>query len=861
MRSLLTGTVTFLFTDIEGSTRLLRQLGSGYPPLLARHNVLVRHAIAAHGGIEVKTEGDAFFVVFERAAEGIAAAADAQRALFEEAWPEVATVRVRMGLHSGTGELSDGDYVGIDVHRAARVSAAAHGGQIVITEPVRALVASELPAGVTLRDLGEHELKDFPAPERLFQLDIDGLAAEFPPLRTLTARRGNLPDPPTSFVGREHELDELTALAGRARLVTLTGPGGTGKTRLSIEAARRLSGGFPDGAWFVPLEQIRDPAMVLPEVATALGIPEQPGRTREADLRDHLAGRTTLVVLDNLEQVVSAAGRISGLVAAAPQLRLLASSREPLRISGEQEFPVPPLSEAPAVELFLQRALQVRPDFVPDGQALASIRRICSALDGLPLAIELAAARIRVLTPQQIEERLGDRLRLLASSARDLPDRQRTLRGAIEWSYELLGPDERTFFGRLGVFAGAPDLAAIEAVVDPTGELEAFALDAVESLVEKNLVRRLDLAGTARVGMLESIRAFAREQLGSRGEFEALRERHERYYLQLAREYSGRVLDRQDSTMLAVLEADHDEFRAVLDWSVEHDCADVGLPLAFALWRFWQQHAHLAEARTRLERLLSLPSAQARTSDRVHGLSALGGVTYWQGDMTATRPIYEEALAIARELDDSRLIAESLYDLGFPIAIGGDPEGARPLQQEALDRYEALGDERMATTIREAQAVVEVMAGDLATAREIQTLVTDAYRRAGRTHKVADGVTLLTLINLKSNDINAARRSYAEATLTALRIGDLSLWATALQIGALIEIGAGHIVRAAELVGALELFQEARGPFLLPALSLGVEDPILTVRKSLDSSVLEKALERGRAAEVEQLLQEQVTRD
>jgi predicted ATPase/class 3 adenylate cyclase len=855
--SLPTGTVTFLFTDIEGSTRLLQRLGVAYPPLLARHNAVIRAAVAAHGGVEVKTEGDAFFVVFTRAADAIAAATDAQRALFAERWPTDATVRVRMGLHAGAGELSEGDYVGIDVHRAARVSAAAHGGQLLITEPVRVLVGA-LPPNATLRDLGEHELKDFPAPERLFQVDIDGLPLEFPPLRTLTARRGNLPEPPTSFVGRQEELDALTALAGRSRLVTLTGPGGTGKTRLSIEAARRMSRGFPDGAWFVPLEHVRDPQMVLPEVATTLGIPERPGHSREADLRDHLAGRSTLVVLDNLEQVVSAAPRISGLVAAAPQLCLLASSREPLRISGEQEFPVPPLSEVPAVELFLQRALQVRPDFVPDAEALAAIRRICAALDGLPLAIELAAARIRVLTPLQIEERLGDRLRLLASSSRDLPGRQRTLRGAIEWSHDLLQPDERTFFARLGVFAAAPDLAAVEAIVDPAGEMDVFALDAVESLVEKNLVRRIDVAGTARFGMLESIRAFAREQLGLAGESAELQARHADHYVATAQQVSLRLLDRENRSLFEVLEADHDEYRAVLEWAIRTDRPEIGMRLGFALWRFWQQQGHLAEGRRNLQRLLAMPGAQATTPDRVHGLAALGGVEYWQGDIAATRATYEDALATARELDDSRLIAESLYDLGFPVAIGGEPELARPMQQEAFDRYLALGDTAKADTVREAQAVLEVMTGNLAKALEIELSVIDSYRRAGHHYKLADGLSLLALVSLKMDDLPAARRSHAEAVATSLRIGDLSLLATGLQLGALLAIVGGRIERAAELVGALEAFQDERGPFLLPALTLGMEDPAVTVRERLTPDVLDAAFARGRQTPVEQLLQELV---
>ncbi|HEY7599106.1 MAG TPA: adenylate/guanylate cyclase domain-containing protein, partial [Candidatus Limnocylindrales bacterium] len=414
-----TGTVTFMFTDIEGSTRLVQALGERYPPLLARHHALLRAAISGAGGVEVSTEGDAFFAAFDSAAAAIAAAVSAQRALAAEEWPADAPVRVRMGLHSGAGETLDQTYVGLDVHRAARIAAAAHGGQLLLSDATRAL-AGTLPAGLELRDLGEHRLKDLAAPERLFQVAIDGLADQFPPLRTLDARRGNLPAPPTSFLGREADVERVSALLGDSRLVTLTGPGGTGKTRLSIEVATRLAGGFPGGAWFVALEAVRDPALVLPEVAATLGVVEQPGQPIETALAARLAEQPTLLVIDNLEQVVAAGPALGRLIAAAPALRVLGSSREPLRVSGEQEYPVPPLADEPATLLFIERAQLITPGFMPAGATLEAVREIGRRLDGLPLAIELAAARIRVLTAEQIRDRLGESLRLLAGGARDM---------------------------------------------------------------------------------------------------------------------------------------------------------------------------------------------------------------------------------------------------------------------------------------------------------------------------------------------------------------------------------------------------------------------------------------------------------
>ena len=447
-----TGTVTLLFTDIEGSTRLLQELGDRYADVLADHQRALRHAFQGHGGIEVNTQGDAFFYVFARATDAVAAAREGQASLAG------GPVRVRMGIHTGEPTVTGGDYVGPDVHRAARVMAAAHGGQVLVSQSTRELLDSP----VELRDLGEHRLKDLPAPMRLFQLG----GGDFPPVRSLSPT--HLPVALQPIVGRKRELGELVRLLGRdgARLVTLTGPGGIGKTRLALAAASELVEAFDDGVTLVELASTVDPDLVLPAIAEALGV--------QGDVAAHVGGRAQMLLLDNLEQVVTAAPQLAGLLAACPRLRMLATSREALRIAGERELPLSTLEEAPAVELFRQRAEAVRPDFDADHELIADI---CRRIDSLPLAIELAAARTKVLSPNELRDRLEQRLPLLTSRARDLPERQRTLRTTIAWSHDLLSEDERRLFRRLSVFGGGWTLVAAEEICEAD-------LDTLESLVE-----------------------------------------------------------------------------------------------------------------------------------------------------------------------------------------------------------------------------------------------------------------------------------------------------------------------------------------------------------------------------------------
>src|SRR6059036_40115 len=550
-RGLPAGTLTFLFTDIEGSTKLQNELGTDrYQDVLETHTRVLRDAFK-DGGVEVRVDGDALFVVFPVAAKAVRAAAAAQRALAKALFPHGATVRVRMGMHTGEGRPASAnagaDYVGLDVNRAARVAAAGHGGQVLLTDATATLARPELGDGVSFRDLGEFRLKDLANPEHIYQLVISGCAADFPPLRTLDRTSTFLPAQPSTFIGRAREIAEGQRLLEKARLVTLTGPGGTGKTRLSLRIAEESAEGFGDGTYFVPLAPISDPELVPSTIAHSLGVQVSGSEMPLRRVLDHVKDKRMLLVLDNFEQILPAASIVGQLLGASAGLKVIASSRAPLRIAGEQEFPVPPLefpdlrhlpaldvlAQSDAVRLFIDRAKAVRPDFRVTAENAGAVAEICNRLDGLPLAIELAAARVKVLTPQAMLPRLRQGLDVLASTARDLPERQRTLRGAIEWSWNLLEVPERRLFARIGVFVSGGMLPQIEAVGCPGGELGRDILEVLSALVEQSLVRQSQVGGEPRFRMLVTIGEFALEKLAESGERDEIAERRALAYLAL----------------------------------------------------------------------------------------------------------------------------------------------------------------------------------------------------------------------------------------------------------------------------------------------------------------------------------------
>jgi predicted ATPase/class 3 adenylate cyclase len=668
------GTVTLLFSDIEGSTRLLQRTGESYADLLAEHRRLLHEAFERHRGFEVDSEGDAFFVAFASANDAAAAAADAQRALAVHEWPVGAEIRVRMGLHTGEPRFVEGRYVGLDVHHAARVMAAGHGGQVLVSESTRALLDERF----RLRDLGEHRLKDLSGPQHLYQLQIDGLRDEFPPLNTLENRPTNLPAQPNPLIGRARELEESAELLTSAdvRLLTLTGTGGAGKTRLALQLAANVVDRFENGVFFVSLSPIRDWELVGPAIARTLGLREQAGETVVETLTEYVRERKMLLLLDNFEQVVAAAPVLAGLMASAPKLSLLVTSRTPLHLSGERIYPVPPLAlpdperlpdasdvaEYAAVRLFLERAQAALAEFEVTPENAQAVAEICVRLDGLPLAIELAAPRVRALPPPALLRRLDERLKLLTGGAQDVDARQRTLRAAIEWSYELLLSQEKRLFAELGVFVGGCRLETAEALCDPGGDGRIEILDLLESLVEKSLVRqKADPDGEPRFWMLETIRDYAVERLAATAEsaLDEARRRHAEFYCSLAElvDVSSRTGDH--AALLVRLDAESANLRAALEWARESDDGKLMLRLATALWGFWATRGYVAEGRLALEEALALSSE--RPARALLGLCMLRTLAGRADGLLAET---QEALRACEELGDDFSLAQAWNLLG-----------------------------------------------------------------------------------------------------------------------------------------------------------------------------------------------------
>ncbi len=698
-RELPTGTVTFMFTDVAGSTRLVRQLGDEvFARVLQRHHDLVRAVLGDHQGVEVATEGDSFFAVFEDVPEAIAAATELMRALSAEEWEQDVDLAVRLGLHTASAVLGGDNYVGVDVHRAARISASAHGGQVVLSAVTARLAGDRLPAGTEMVELGKYRLADLPEAESLFQLSIDGLPSDFPPPHAADTT-SRLPTPLNEFVGRGRELEQGATMMREHRLVTLTGPGGTGKTRLSIELARMLESEFEDGGFFVPLSTIHDVELIPTAILGELGLTTAGNVDPTEHLTRYLADKQVLLVLDNFEQLLEGASLVAKLLGSAPDLKLIVTSRAPLRITGEREFPVPPLPVPTAgevsvddadrwagVQLFARRAAAVRPDFELTAGNVATISSIASRLDGLPLAIELAASRMRSLTPELILQRLDNRL--LSSASSDLPARQQTIVDAIGWSYDLLEEPTRHLFEACSVFAGSFALTEAETVCRP-GEGGIDVLDGLVVLVENSLLVQTETSGEPRFRMLTVIREYGYAALTTRGGEDEMQERHADAYLEVAESARAELLTSRQGHWLQRLTLDHDNMRAALDWATRNGHADVALRLVGALWRFWQIRGHLQEGKQRTESALALEGGDPRS--RAAALTALAGILYWQGRWEETIDPYSEALALYRECGDEREVAEALYNMSFPIAFGGDYERVRKLLEESLEISERVG--------------------------------------------------------------------------------------------------------------------------------------------------------------------------
>jgi predicted ATPase/class 3 adenylate cyclase len=858
-----TGTVTFLFTDIEGSTRLLRQLGDGYRAVQDRHAEVVRAAIDGHGGREVRTEGDSFFVAFDRAPNAAAAAADIQRALATEPWAHGEPLRVRIGIHTGEGILGGGDYVGIDVHRAARIAAAGHGGQVLLSDATRALLGDAVPDGVRIRGLGRHALRDFDEPQPLHDLVIDGLPADFPPVRTLRGGPAAFPAPRTSFIGRERELEEVAELLGRSRLVTLTGPGGTGKTRLAIGVAAEAVARFRDGAFLVDLSAVTDPAVVPSKIATALGVRLDPLRAPGETLADHLREREALLVLDNLEQVIGSAEDVGRLLDDSPGLRVLATSRVPLRLSGEHEYRVEPLplpdpassgalerlGRCESVMLFVDRAAAVRRGFRLTEENAAAIAGIVDRVDGLPLAIELAASRVRALGPRDLLDRLDQRLPVLAGGAHDLPARQRTLRDAIAWSHDLLGAAEQRLFARLSVFSGGFTLGSAEAVCGPGLELEV--MEGIEALVEHSLLQREERGGRVRYRMLETVREFATGRLDASGEADEVRRRHAEGVITLVEEAEPKLLS--DRASFDRLGEEHDNIRAALGWTIGRGEADLALRIVGPTWRFWQLRNQLAEGRQWTQAAIALPAAAGRTAARARALGALGSLAYYLRDPEHVRGPYEESLAISRELEDPLREAEAAYNLAFARVLEGDLRGARDLLLRSEALYRDLGDPVPLAHATAALGHVAMEEGDLDGAEGLIEDARETFRAARQTWGVVLTSGQLATIALRRGDLDRARTETFVSLDGAIDMGGRDWAAVALQALAVLAIRGEDPERGVRLAGAsARLREEAGGE--APAAVVGLEDPLELASHSLPGDRIDVLWEEGRSMDWDEAL-------
>jgi predicted ATPase/class 3 adenylate cyclase len=860
--------VTFLFTDIEGSTRSERAVGSeAWARIVARHDAVLGAAIEANDGVVVKTEGDAFFASFAAPGSAVAAAVAAQRAVADESWGDGLALRVRMGLHLGEGRLRSGrsagepeDYVGIDVNYAARIAAAANGGQIVVSNALASALASGFAdaLGAVLVDDGLRSVKDFEDPLPIYRLVVPGAAEDPRPLRTSEAP-SNLPGEVTSLVGRDEERaavrDELRA----SRIVTLTGPGGSGKTRLALAVARDERPAFPHGTWFVDLAAIRDPARIEPTIAAAMGVRESSEQPVEDALRTHLRDRTCLLVLDNLEQLLpDGAQVVARLTRDAGALRVIVTSRELLRISGERGHPVPPLEADAGVALFVDRAREHRPGIVLGDDAMDAIRAIAERLGGLPLALELAAARIRMLSPAQIRDRLEHSLDLRGGS-RDLPERQQTLRAAIAWSYELLGEAERSLFARLGVFAGGWTAMTAEPVVNAAGDLGIDVVDGLESLADKSLIRvepapsgvPADDAET-RFSLHPLLREYALESLAERGELEATEASFAAECARFADEAGASILGQSGEATMRRIDREERNLRAAIDWSLAHHEYDIGLRIIGWTWRWYQQRGRLREGRGLLAQLLAAPDGDPRV--RIVGLAAEGSLAYWMDDFAAAGPAYEERLALATASGDPVLMADAHYDVGFLSMVAHEGDLLREHEQLALDLYVAAGHEDGAIRARQGLVLAVFLAGDYDEALDLESQNLDAFNRRGSQFEVADSLTLLSAISWRLGDVPLAWRRASEGLRFFWGTDSASGLVRNLGMAAIIQLASGDPELGARIAGATYRLVREKGVMLAPVKVLHLPDPVDLATERFGPERAAALLAEGEAISVEDVV-------
>jgi predicted ATPase/class 3 adenylate cyclase len=903
MESMSSATVSLLFTDIDGSTRLLEQLGDTYATLLRDHHRILDGVLATHGGTRIDSAGDGLFISFPSARAGLLASIDAQRALAAHAWPDGVEVKVRMGLHSGEPMSANAGYVGIDVHRAARICAAGHGGQILVSESARGLLGTALPEGVSFRGLGEHRLKDLATAVGLYQVVAPGLADDFPPVRSLETLPNNLPHQLSSFVGRTREIGDVQQRLAGTSLLTLTGPGGVGKTRLALEVGALLADEYPGGVWFVEFSTLDDESLVADSVASTLRLkPSTEGPI--AAVVSAIADRPTLMILDNCEHVLDAVVTVAdALLRRCAGLRIIATSREALGMAGETLMPVPSmslpsqvgtwtadelqrLSACDAVRLFMDRGRAIDPAFDLTAENAEAVSQICLRLDGIPLAVELAAARVRSLPPAQIAARLDHRFRLLTGGSRTALPRHRTLRAAMDWSFDLLPDAERLLLPRLSVFAGSFSLEAAEAVTGGGPVVPEGMLDLLERLIDRSLLMPEAASSEARYRMLETIRDYAQERLAEAEEAPRIHARHRDWYVSVVEAARpGFFAGAEQAAWLTRLSDDLDNLRAALHWSHEDpDGASAELSLASGLWRFWEIRGHLAEGSTWLDRALARTGGEvsARRANALTGAGVLASLRGEQrvaatfhdaslllhrelgdpraiaaacnnaasiavevGDIDRARALYQEAMASSEAVGDRHGIAYSCINLADVLARHGDPAEADALYARAIDIFDALGDSWGKAQATARLALAARQRGEPAVARTRYEEARDLYRQMADGRGEARMLVGLGDLADAAGDADTAQSHYRSALTLRHRLGDMVGTAGALE--RLAGIAADRPDRAARLIGASMALRESIGAPLSPNARDELERFLASLEGDGGSEAVRAALGAGRA--------------
>lgn len=906
---LASGDTTILFTDIEGSTRLWEQEPERMSRALIRHDEVARAAVAGQGGVIVKTTGDGLYAVFADPLAGVKAALQLQQSLSDASLTQGIALRVRCGLHAGVVERRDNDYFGPPVNRTARIMGVAHGGQILVSQAVVDKLGARLPAQVTLRDLGGVRLKDLTAPERVHQIVHPQLRRDFPPLRSLEATPNNLPQQLTSFFGREREIEAARALLKSGRLLTLLGMGGLGKTRLALQIVADELDAYPDGVWFLDLAPIQDASLVASVAAQVLGVHEEPGRPLNQTLCAHLKSRKLLLIFDNCEHLVNAcADLVNALLRAAPEVRVVATSREALRVPGEQTYPVLPLAvpersadletlaRSDAVQLFLDRARLHQPGFVLSEREAPSVAELCARLEGIPLAIELAAARMRTLSVADINARLRDRFKLLTGGGRVLLERQQTLRALVDWSYDLLQETERVLFSRLSAFVGGFELAAAEAVCGMEPLPAEDVLDVLTALVDKSLVMLEQIQDTTtRYRMLETIRDYSRERLNQRDERTAMAARHCEYFLELAKAANRGIRGVEQPRWIQRLEADLDNLRAGIALALEGGVDPVlSVKFEVALIIFWTLRGYAGEGRKYVRASLTLPAVQASDLAHAHALYAGAELASWQGDPVEAVRMLEECLALRRELGNPVDVAATLSTLSRVRLGVGEAISARAGEMEALELFRQLGN-------RLGEAIGLLHLGEICV-----HLADDGQARAyleqsleiaaGLKHSPlqSEGERMLGEIALEAGDIDEARAHFARSLKVCREAGDKCHEVTTLWWMGKADIAAGDFELAhtrfeaalrafqgfemnAEVLGCLEDYaqlanatgraedaarlyaaaanqRERRALMRSPRSGRRWQDAISTSRAELGDAAFEAAWAEGRAWQLEEAI-------